>query len=1727
MDIRKKKINIYLTVAILLIAMLFCSVCVIMDSNKTTHAIIAEDIESQSTNLSEILLAGYENSTTGKVFSGDVFWELVSQISGEKNPNKGTLDNLTMPKTSADFRTNNNELGNGTKDVVLQIGGKQWIATYLSTNSSGDPILTLWLANSEILSSWHVQAEASTSNPGKYPNNMYGTSSIRAVTLNNGGGYAKTYNATSLTPVEQDPDSEWAIYTMDGVAGSLTSFIEVPDNMSWQHDQKALDNVTSSAYKSEFGYNNNNDALDVGGNGKAGDYLNDSKNNTVDKAGYKGWANDMLWLPSVAETGVRGEEGIWKAINTTRANDVNVWLRSAGYPSSHNTMYFLGSAGSNISRTDALSSRAVRPAFHLNLAKVAESATAATPKTKGDVKKYYSETGGVADEIEFELDKVNSNFTDITIQATDIEGNSITSPTHKITEGVLSFKASQVGKYVVKVTPKTNEYWSDGTNESKEYTYYLKYHVTPMAWKDGKNTSPYNGEKQYFEVENYDEDKMTVTPALEKIPEGKPNAGKWGVAVKDYTDKSKVKVELKNKEFMEWTDDNTTTAKESMTYSITKKAMTGTSATTDVWSVEVNTADKKYDVYIDCIEADIEGIRFEGYYQKDGSTAEEKIPTQLTAVKDGDKIKVTVTLPSVSEKGTYKYGLRLKSGIEANNNYTFTFTQTFKVESKKVSLKEEDIIWRYTNGKVGSGYTIVDKSKLDSEKIYNLDYNGEEYVFDVDTSKLSDAVEYTVEGEKSGTNVKINGSTVGYYTATLKITAKAESEGIEIETSEFTLKWRINKAKFDLSGAKWVYYDKTPTSSEIEYKGALGYAEKYWGVKISGLPEGLTFEYDAYAERIAVGKYTASVDNIKVAESVKDNYIKPDKNNEETYIYEVEGKSMPWSLDWEIKKGELELEWEKKRYEDSNARKFSGWEVSGNYAKKIEYRYYKEGDYNTETGEVTGESIDIKDIKVVPETEEIYYVVAVLNSANEKNYEIKAGSGYKKFTVGTQAPIREIDMESKFTYDGAKHGEEKDWKVESSEHILAKYYRLEEEEGEIKEILLSEAPIDAGKYVVKFDIEEGYEEIFELSVYKIEYEIVKAKIKVEWESKGEKPELKGLSEAEKEKIEYEYRDENGNAVAESELENGKTYKVIAKIKSEYRGNYEFVDLEGNVLTEPSESGEYEFKYDDGSEEPGNPDDPNTPVNPDDPTNPDNPNNPEEPTDEPKPGTTIDDILDKVKDLPLWQLIASGISIILIIAFLSKTASNESKRKKAKKVMEKKYNTFYATAFLGISVTNWTVIASVLMGSAVLSLIFMVISQKRRNKAEEELEDAKDEYNKMMFMRMNGNGNMQGQNYGYSAQPAVGIEDMRCMINDAVSAMLPNVQQYLPQQASANDELVQRLIEQNEQNKERIKQLTEENKETINRMSERNDERIERFLQKLSEQKVAEKEVAATITNDETIKQLLKNQEMLIEQVQELKANQQAEKAVETSKQIVKEERVEERKEKAEETSIDKIDALIKTNESLMRNQEMLMKQIIELSSSKGNDKPIIVQQPAPQIVEKEVRVEVPVEKIVEKTVPIEVEKVVEKIVEIPAQKPAPKAKATAPRLTLDEAYAKLSKQQKKFFDTLKEYAMSKEKCKEKKSTYYILLGQSSVNPLVKLTIKKDCTVALFKMEDEYMKDIRRNAGSEGTKVKVKETELIVGDSQALATAKEMIDLREDQIERYNDYFKEQRSMKKR
>ncbi|MDE5755907.1 MAG: hypothetical protein K2I23_02330, partial [Clostridia bacterium] len=541
--------------------------------------------------------------------------------------------------------------------------------------------------------------------------------------------------------------------------------------------------------------------------------------------------------------------------------------------------------------------------------------------------------------------------------------------------------------------------------------------------------------------------------------------------------------------------------------------------------------------------------------------------------------------------------------------------------------------------------------------------------------------------------------------------------------------------------------------------------------------------------------------------------------------------------------------------------------------------------------------------------------------------------------------------------------------------------------------------------------------------------------------------------------EYEYFDKNGNKVDPKDLVDGEDYTVKVKIPDSEKDKFDFVDKDGNSV-ELDKVPSYEFEKKPASS--------STP---------------------PTTDGTFDKILEKLKDLPLWQLIASAISTILTLVFLGKTAGYASKRKKFNKKAEKLENTssVFAGAFLGMAAASWTVIACVLMGVAVFSLVMMIIAKKMCSSAEEEYEEKKQEFDRnkseMMYMRMMGGqaGNMgqgipQGMPQGayMGGGYGIGIDDMRGLITETVTALLPGVQQLLPQQASTNDEVVQRLIDENARSQETIHEL----------------------MQKLAEQP-AEREVASS-ANDEIVQRLIDQNEMLM---QKLAEQQPTEKIVERE-----------------------VASSGVNDETITK----LMDKILELSANQPQQQVQVIEKEVPveKIVEKVVEVPVEVEKIVEKEVvkEVPVEKIVEKEVKVVA--PAKPKKEAAPRLTLDEAYAQMPKQQQKYFDGLRQYALSKPNSKEKKATYAITIGQSTVNPLLKLTIKKDMTVALFKMEDEYLKDIKRDASGDGTKIKVKETEVVISDAQACKAAKNMIDLREDQIERYNDLLKEQRSMSK-
>ncbi|MDE6275346.1 MAG: hypothetical protein K2M75_02275, partial [Clostridia bacterium] len=782
----------------------------------------------------------------------------------------------------------------------------------------------------------------------------------------------------------------------------------------------------------------------------------------------------------------------------------------------------------------------------------------------------------------------------------------------------------------------------------------------------------------------------------------------------------------------------------------------------------------------------------------------------------------------------------------------------------------------------------------------------------------------------------------------------------------------------------------------------------------------------------------------------------------------------------------------------------------------VDYTYYETDSHGVIPSGAVG--LTVNDLELPADGAKWY--VAVPNLTDSNNYKFdKSNPKSRPFMVGAiNASIIRFSVEPAKT-EFAYNTQPRQIVVQTTGANLNNGYFDVAYFKEDGYTLMDGAPIECGKYWVEITLKTMYSNRFaQEGETKFEFSIVPAEIDPNWIDTARPPVLK-LEYGQIYALEYTIIDEAGNEITGiNSLVADTKYQIKAAIKPAYQNNIKFSvpDSYGSVYdTDYFTFSLTQAQIDAGLDDPNDPKNPNYPqVDPDAPNN--TPNDPNADDNNPSSGNnndggngsgTLDDIINKLKEIPLWQLIASIISIILIIIFVSKTVKYDSERKKFKKKSDKLESSVYAGVFLGLAFSAWTAIACVLMALAVVTFIIMLIAKSRRNKAEEEYEDLLEERNRnkaesderrredeyrrsredekenmrMMFMSMmGGNGNM-GQNApqgAYEGGYGIGADEIRGIISETVTALLPGVQQTLPQQASNNDEIVQRLIDENVKSQETIQEL----------------------MQKLAEQqpaeRVIEKEVAASSVNDDAIKELMDQNKKNMQEMMEKN-----------------DERIERLMDKLIELS---------ANQNVPTQPQV---QVIEKEVPVEKIVEKVVEVPLEKIVEKEVVKEVPVEKIVEVPVEKVVEKIVEKEVKVHVPAPEKPKKEVAPRLTLDEAYALLSKQQKKYFDGLRQYALSKPNSKEKKSTYAITIGQSTINPLIKLTIKKDMTVALFKMEDEYLKDIKRDASSDGTKIKVKETEVSIADAQACKAAKNMIDLREDQIERYQDLLKEQRSVR--
>ena len=1155
--------------------------------------------------------------------------------------------------------------------------------------------------------------------------------------------------------------------------------------------------------------------------------------------------------------------------------------------------------------------------------------------------------------------------------------------------------------------------------------------------------------------------------------------------------------------------------------------------------------------------------------QRSGS-APKTISSEISLTDASGSENITLDLSNVAaHTSTYTLSANCTS---AEYELELTNSPTLKVdESSKNVLR-----WQlYVGGKAQTGYYVdcdIDSpDNSDGEKEITFDkqtiyYSGKYNEFKASayptgytlkTTSYNGGYEMDTQ-DPASTNTK-KGTNADSYTTIVDIWKDGDLDSV----ITFRINWTVAPALFDLSGVKWL------DEGKLQYNGGEPVAAK---LDPKTVPKGLIVTDDNYATNIGrtVGEYgTASVE-FELDPDYEGNYVlpvKPDPSDPSapaTYT-----GTFNWEQSWEIVPCTISTSsWQSVAHPDSS-KNFKILQLKDPAASTIvEYKFYE-----TDSNGVIpagAPALGVNDLELPADGAKWYVAVPSLIDSNNYKFD-KADPKSRPFMIGAiNASVTKVSVapaKSTFTYNT----QQRQITVQTTGANLNNgYFDLAyfKEDGIT---LMGGAPVECGKYWVEINLKSQYADRFAIDGdNRFEFEITPAEITVDWKLPARPPVL-NLQYGQINAIEYTIVDESGNEITDVDsLVADTKYKIKASIKAQYQNNIKFATADAYGSEFDTDFMEFSLTAADIAGGLYDPNDPNNPEYPDvDPDAPDNnPNNPggdtKPPTgsgdvsgDNPTPGDNDGSPIDftKVADFfkNYWKEIVTGFCLILAISFFAKMASYESKRKRANKKADKYDNAMYAaaTGLFGLATNIWLVIMCVSIGLAAVSFILMLIAKGRFHKAEDDLEEAKErslhnrensrrdyednrrsederrreeeyrrrdeEYRqreedmKAMFMRMMGgyDGMNMGPNMqGAYAGNAIGSEDIRGIVSDTVTALLPGMQQMLPQQASVSDELVKKLIEKEEKNDKTINKLIEQN---------------QLLMKKISEQpeRVVEKEVVASSANDEILGRLIEQNQQLM---QDSARNQETMHSL-----------IQQLANKPTEVIAGDNDEIVSR---LMEQNEILMQRLADQPQAVASQ---------PQVIEKEVRVEVPVEKVVEKIVekPVEkivevpVETVVEKVVEKPivisteAEKsqqvkktPAPK-KAPAPRLTLEEAYAQLTKEQKKYFDGLREYAMSKDsKCKEKLSTYFTTIGPSTTNPFIKLTIKKGITVALFKMEDEYLKDIRRNASGDGTKVKVKETEVPIGDKQAYDTAKDMVDLRIDQIERYSDFLKEQRALRK-
>ena len=508
----KMKAQIFKRLSLIVLAMLLCATLAVAVLVPTALAYKSSDITNGANGIKKIGEIFKEDATTGGTFDKNNLEALVEALRQASSAQKGaTLEASVLNlrnavdngagTTTAGGESYSDTLRVQNQAIIVEFGGIQWFAAFLSladtkldsstyngignkpTENTGaegngtDLILTLWQATPTESSTWVDPSKASSygnsdsDSQGTSPANMYGTSYVRAVALNNGGVYATSKNDSTYTSSTQSESSPYAKFTMEEYSGqksNIPGFLVAPRFVSWQQSQVIPNNWNWT----EKGCALNNQAWGTMGKNK---YYQQAVNRPYyeDYTNYRQWKDDLLWLPSCAEVGNTYQsvqnEGIWgltqdqRRFNEASASEY-LWLRS-GSTGNYYSAYGLTADGVfGAAATSA--SRLVRPALHLNLTSAAQAANTVDKPTAEQNKTVVYNGSAQTFETGVETALVDNK---VTIE-TKKDGQNVGTVTTTNQGGKQVLSVTEAGVYTVTVTPKEGYRWDDGDPESNDRT---------------------------------------------------------------------------------------------------------------------------------------------------------------------------------------------------------------------------------------------------------------------------------------------------------------------------------------------------------------------------------------------------------------------------------------------------------------------------------------------------------------------------------------------------------------------------------------------------------------------------------------------------------------------------------------------------------------------------------------------------------------------------------------------------------------------------------------------------------------------------------------------------------------------------------------------------------------------------------------------------------------------------------------------------------------------------------------------------------------------------------------------------------------------------------------------------------------------------------------------------------------------------------------------------------